>query len=59
MFVCSQCADKYEGPSVEWAKGFGPASYGKCELCDKPGRECFDIPSSGHWWPKKTKKEKK
>lgn len=53
MFICEKCVERYEGPSVENAKVWGFQSSGKCEMCERGPRDCYDIPSSGDWGPKK------
>ena len=57
MFICATCVQKYEGPAIDNAKGTIFRSKGRCELCEKPGKICYDIPSSAAWWPKKKRKK--
>ena len=51
MFICTTCIENREGPAIELAKACAPMgmSYGRCELCEKGSRDCYDIPSSADW----------
>jgi hypothetical protein len=53
VFICRErCIQKYEGPAVQLAIAFGPASFGACEVCREVGH-CYDIWSGNpNWWLK-------
>lgn len=57
MFICLECLDKYDGPSIPYAKmtvEYGRGSVGPCEVCRKTN-VCADIPSSANFWLKENK----
>jgi len=60
MFVCKECVTGYEGPAIDWAVDMNRCSLGCCELCERGGRACYDIPSGAAWRLKpKAKRRKK
>ena len=52
MFICDACVENYEGPTIDEARRSGYRSLGKCEMCERSGQLCYDVRSSGAWWPK-------